>query len=146
MGFSVSGSAAIIFASLFIAFGMWYTATANSFERVTEAEAAGMDSALTDKNTRINITGAAYNASADELTVTVNNTGAAQLSLAETDLLVDGRLVESWSSSATVEGFGDTDLWMAGEELEITLSRTSQPGRVKLVTGTGVADTAEVTA
>jgi flagellar protein FlaF len=144
MGFSVSGSAAIIFASMFIAFGMWYTATANSFERVSEAETAGADSALTDRNTHVEITSAEF--ANGTLTITVNNTGAEQLSLSDTDLLVDGRIVGDWQAdNATVEGYGDTDLWMAGEELTITLSRSSQPARVKIVTETGVADTAEVT-
>jgi flagellar protein FlaF len=144
MGFSVSGSAAIIFVSMFIAFGAWYTASANTFEQVTEAETANTDAALGERNTRMAITSATY--TGGTLTVTANNTGAKQLSLSDTDLLVDGQIVTNWQGdNATIEGYGDTDLWMAGEELTISLSRSTQPTRVKLVTETGVADIAEVT-
>lgn len=146
MGFSVSGSAAIIFVSLFIAFGAWYTASANSFEQISEAEAASTDTALADRNTRMSLASATYNATTDELTIRANNTGASQLSLAATDLLVDGRFVSGWAGNATVEGNVDTAVWLSGETLEIPLSRSSQPSRVKLVTQTGVAATTEVTA
>ena len=79
MGFSVSGAAAIIFASLFIAFGMWYSAGMNSFERVTEAQNDRTDTVLETSNTDIEIVSTTYAASEDNLTVRVNNTGTAQL-------------------------------------------------------------------
>jgi flagellar protein FlaF len=125
---------------------MWYTASANSFERVTDAESAQTDAALSASNTDIEIDSATYNASGnDNLVVQVNNTGAAQLDLDSTDLIVDGDYVTGWQNSATVAGNGDTRLWLGSEQLTITVSRTTQPGRVKVVTESGVSDTAEVT-
>ena len=141
MGFSVSGSAAIIFASMFIAFGMWYTASANSFEQVTEAQNDRADSVLEMSNSAVEINSTTY--SSGNLTVEVNNTGAAQLSVSDTDLLVDGRYEGRWNESVVADD-ADTDLWLAGEQLTITVELPEQPDRVKIVTETGVSDTAEV--
>jgi flagellar protein FlaF len=141
MGFSVSGSAAIIFASMFIAFGMWYTASANSFEQVTEAQNDRADTVLETSNSAVDINSTEY--SSGNLTVEVNNTGATQLSVSETDLLVDGRYEGRWNESV-VAGDADTDLWLTGEQLTITVELPAQPDRVKVVTETGVSDTAEV--
>jgi flagellar protein FlaF len=145
MGFSVSGSAAIIFASLFIAFGMWYTASANSFERVTEAQQVRTDGVLETQNTGLEVAAADYNRSGEgDLVVVANNTGTAQLSVSDTDLLVDGRYARNWTASA-VEGNSGTDLWLAGEQVTVTVAVETAPERVKVVTDTGVSDTLEVT-
>jgi flagellar protein FlaF len=144
MGFSVSGAAAIIFASMFIAFGMWYTAADNSFSRVTDAQDAQSESSLETSNTAIEIISASY--SSGTLTVEINNTGTTQLSLNQTDLLIDGQYETDWqAANATVAGDGSTDLWLPGEQLTITLDRASQPDRIKLVTESGVGASAEVT-
>jgi flagellar protein FlaF len=145
MGFSVSGAAAIIFASMFIAFGMWYTAGTNSFERVTEAQDDRSDTVLETRNTDVEIVSTSYNTSGNEnVTVRVNNTGAAQLSVSETDLLVDGSYETGWETNATVAGERGTDLWLAGEQFTINVTKPSRPDRVKVVTDTGVSDTAGV--
>jgi flagellar protein FlaF len=141
MGFSVSGAAAIILASLFIALGMWDSAGTNSFERVTEAQNDRTDTVLDTRNTDIEIVAAEYNASGnDELSVRVDNTGAAQLSVSETDLFVDGSYETDWTTS-TVDGNSETDLWLAGEQLMINVSLSAAPDRVKVVSETAVADT-----
>jgi len=144
MGFSVSGSAAIIFAALFIAFGMWYTASANSFERVSDAEGDRTDAVRATGSSSVEITSATYNNSTNNLSVSVENTGAVQLTLESTDVLVDGQYQEGWQSNATVDGHADTRLWLGAEQLTVTLSAPSQPERVKVVAETGVSDTAGV--
>jgi flagellar protein FlaF len=147
MGFSVSGAAAVIFAAMFISFGMWYTASANSFEQVTEAKADRTDAAVETMSADVEITSATYNASGnEELVVAVNNTGATQLDLDSTDLLVDGEYRSGWQGAATVDGNADTRLWLGAEQLRITLSLPARPDRVKIVTETGISDTAEVSA
>jgi flagellar protein FlaF len=141
MGFSVSGAAAVIFATIFITFGMWFTASANSFERVSEAENAQSDTVLETQNTAISVANVTYNATTDELTVTVNNTGASQLTVGKTDLLVDGQYRSGWEEVATVEGV-DTRLWLAGETLTATVTAPEEPARIKIVTENGVSVTA----
>lgn len=143
MGFSVSGSAAIVFAGLLLAFGMWSTATANSVERVNEAEAARTDGLLEQQNTAVDITSAAWNGT--HLLLDVENTGAAQLRLSGTDLLLDGDYEPDWTGNASVAGDPGTDLWLSGETATIELGLPGKPGRVNVVTASGVSDTAEVT-
>jgi flagellar protein FlaF len=145
MGFSVSGAAAIIFASMLVAFGMWFTATANSFDQVSESRELRTDGVLESSNTAVEIVSATYNESGNgRLVVDVNNTGAAGLSLNATDLLIDGAFVEGWQPDATVDGNGGTDLWLAGEQLTVTRDPAPAPDRVKIVTPSGVADTGAV--
>lgn len=141
MGFSVSGSAAIVFAGMFIAFGMFHTATTNGFERVSEAQEDRTDRTLAQQNTAIEVTGATWQGTANDLTVTVNNTGSESLSVSDVDLLANNSYLAGYDTS--VDGDTETDLWLPQEQLTITVTTlNTDPGRVKVVTGTGVADTA----
>jgi flagellar protein FlaF len=145
MGFSVSGAAAIIFASMFIAFGMWFTASSNSFDRIINAQDVQTEGTLETSNTDVAITTATYNSSGNgRLVVEANNTGASELSLSSTDFLIDGIYVDGWQNGAEVEGVANTDLWLSGEQLVIDLERGTEPQRVKLVTEAGVSTVATV--
>ena len=150
MGFSVSGSAAIIFAAMFIAFGMWHSAATDGFERVTDAQDAHADSALDRQNTEIAIESAEkdLDPGITEFRVRVNNPGSTALSVEETDALVgSGNRTEyrtDWRANATVDGTADTDLWLPGEQLVFNLTGNTGD-RVKVVTEHGVADSTEVT-
>jgi len=144
MGFSVSGSAAIVFAGMFIAFGMFHTATTNGFERVSEAQEDRTDRTLAQQNTAIDVTSATWNTTSRTLTVTVNNTGAEPLAVSDVDLLANNSYQSGYNTS--VDGDRDTDLWLSQEQLTITVTAINDnPGRVKVVSGTGVADTATTT-
>ena len=141
MGFSVSGSAAIIFVAAFIGFGMFYSASANGFERVNDAREDQRDRLLDQQNTDISIASATWNASGNEnLVVSVDNTGSETLSVAETDLLVENDYQTGYDT--TVDTEPSTDIWASQERLEITVtSFSSPPDRVKVVTENGVAYT-----
>jgi len=139
MGFSVSGSAALIFAGLLIAFGMWHTAASNSFERVSEAQSDRSDGLLDQKNTAAVIDSATY--AGGTLTVQATNDGSTPLSLNETDLLVDNGYETDWRANATVDGDEETYLWLPGEQLTVEIDMGATPSRVKLATEAGVADT-----
>ncbi|EMA10824.1 flagellar protein FlaF [Haloarcula vallismortis] len=141
MGFSVSGSAAVIFVAAFIGFGMFYSATANSFERVNDAREDQRDRLLDQQNTDISLVSATWNSSGEkDLVVTIDNTGSETLSVEATDLLVDNDYRTGYGT--TVDGDGSTDIWASQERLTITVSSlSSQPDRVKVVTENGIADT-----
>ena len=144
MGFSVSGSAAIVFAGMFIAFGMFHTATTNGFERVSEAQDDRTDRTLAQQNTAIDVIDATWNATANELTVNVTNTGAEALAVSAVDLLANNSYIAGYDTS--VDGDSETDLWLPQERLTITVtSLADDPGRIKFVTGTGVADATTTT-
>lgn len=148
MGFSVSGAAAVIFLSTFIAFGMLYTAADNSLHEVIDAQDDRTDRTLETKNTAIEITSAEFvegeDGAQDEVNVTATNTGATALSLEATSLLTDNTFQQSWEDDATVDTDSDTDLWLPGETLSVTVPVDDQPDRVTLTTSSGVSATAEV--
>ena len=145
MGFSVSGSAAILFIAAFVSVGILYSAAYNGYERVQDADNSYDDRMLEQRNTAVNVTNATYNASGNGLvTVNVTNHGSTTLSVNETDLLVDGAFEPrddyvDWN----VEGETDTSLWLPGETYNITVD-VGDPNRVKVVTGPGVTETATV--
>ena len=144
MGFSVSGSAAIIFAAMFIAFGMWHTAATNGFERVSDAQEEDADRLLAQQNTAIVIDSAVADTGAGETRIRATNTGSTELSLNETDVLVDNEYHDGWQGNATLDGTSGTDLWLPGEQLEFNVS-VGSAAQVKVVTETGVSDTSGVT-
>ncbi|WP_049930393.1 flagellin [Halosimplex carlsbadense] len=145
MGFSVSGSFAIIFVGALLAFGVWHTAASNGFERVTEAQSDRVDETLEQRNTAVAVESVTYDAVNETLQINVTNTGSTSLSLDDTDLLVDNEYRAGWQDRATIDGTAlETDLWLPGEELSTNVT-VSDPQQVKLVTGLGVAASSPVT-
>lgn len=140
MGFGTSGAVAVVFVGLLIAVGIAYPTLEAANDRRSTAIDDRDRRALDVKNTDIDLTDAAYNATgADELTVNVTNTGSTTLSVDETDLLVDGVYQESYET--TVDNESARSLWQPGERLTMTVSLASAPNRVKVVTENGVAET-----
>ncbi|QSG10050.1 flagellin [Halapricum desulfuricans] len=144
MGFSLSGSAAIVFVGLFIAFGTFYSASTNTMGQVTDANSDWQDRRLAQHNTQIDIVSAVYDNETDSLVVEVNNTGATTLSVEATDLLVDNEY-RTAMQDRDVDDDSETDIWASGQRLTFSVSATSQPDRVKVVTENGVAATEVVT-
>lgn len=148
MGFSVSGAAAVIFLSTFIAFGMLYTAADNSFHEVLDAEDDRSDRTLETKNTAINVTSATFHEGGvdedNEVTIAAENSGATGLSLSGTSLLVDNEFQQGWEANATINDDDETDLWLPGETVTITVTVDGEPDRISLTTESGVTATAEV--
>lgn len=140
MGFSVSGSFAILVLASFIAFGMLHTAGANSFERVTEATRDTYDDELDRQNTAIEIANVSHDGSV--LDVEVTNNGTTTLSVEDTDLIVDNVYQRPDDPDVTVQVVEDPDsgLWHPGQTLSLEVSTSEAPGRVKVVTEHGVAD------
>lgn len=144
MGFSVSGSAAILFLGMVISFGVAYSAAFNGFENVSDAYKDDADRILDQKNTAINMTNVSWNQTAtDQLTVKIDNTGATTLSVNDTDLLVDNNYQTSFVNRSVVEN-PESGLWMPGETLNMTITNASKPGQIKVVTGPGVSATGAV--
>jgi len=140
LGFSVSGSAAIVFVGIFLAFSSAYTASANGFERVTDAKSAVDEEALERQNTALSLTNATYDAGTDTLTVEAVNEGTTTLDVEAVDLLVDNAYRDDFTVRRA-GGDNSTSLWLPGERLHLEVTVTSQPDRIKLVTGPGVAAT-----
>jgi flagellar protein FlaF len=136
MGFSVSGSAVVLFAGLLVAFGVLSTAAAEHQERVSGAEDAQSDRVLDVKNTAVTITDASWNGNA--VNVDLRNDGSRSLRLSELSVVLDGTH-ETFSTS-------HGDLVRPGEVAQITVDDVqTQPTRVKAITALGLADTSGVT-
>lgn len=143
MGFSVSGSAAILFIAAFVSVGILYSAAFNGFERVQDAEAASDERVLDAKNTAIEISNVTYNETGNQkLTVNVTNNGSTTLSVSATDLVSDGEYVtDAAYTDTSVDGNNETDLWMPGETYSLTVTEDPDVQRVKIVTENGVTAT-----
>jgi len=144
MGFSVSGSAAILFIAAFVSVGILYSAAFNGYERVQDAEAVQDDRVLDRKNTAIEIASVRYEPDPDELTVNVTNNGSTALSISETDLVSDGSYITQISylpNFTSVNGDTETDLWLPGETYSLTVTQSPKPDRVMIVTENGVTAT-----
>lgn len=156
MGFSVSGSTAIVFVGVLISTSMFYTAASNGFERLEDSRTTATEKSLEQHNTDINVTEVTLSLTGN-LTVEVNNTGSTALEVENVDLLVDNHYQEADSVTllddgevvATLtslldgsSGSDGTDLWLPGETLRLTANLgLSSPNRVKVVVGPGVAET-----
>lgn len=148
-GLSTSGSLLIVFAGMFLALSVAYSVTANTAERIADASEDRAERHRAVQLTTVNVTGATWDTTTSNLTVTVNNTGDTVLSVPDADTVVDGNYVPvSDYERVEVEGRA-SDLWRPGEQLVLEDDDTvatfdSAPGRVRVVTETGVADAAEV--
>lgn len=138
MGFSVSGSLAVVTVGALIAFGMVYTAGANGFERVNDAREDRNGGIVERHNAGLELASATYFAGNDTLRVVVNNTGTAGLSVGATDVLADNAYLAN--GTRTVAGDADTDLWLPGEQLTVEVSLPNRPDAVTVVTESGLAD------
>lgn len=140
VGFSVSGSFAILVLASFIAFGMLHTASANTFERVSDATKETYDDELDMRNTVIDIVH--VDDDGNTLDVNVTNNGTTALTVNDTDLIVDNvyqRPDDSDVEVQVVENPG-SQLWLPGQTLAFTVTSPGTPSRVKVVTEYGVAD------
>lgn len=143
MGFSVSGSFAIIVIGGLVALGIFASATTNGFERVSSAQQAEADAELDRQNTAIEIQNATYDSPNETLSLRVTNNGSTALSVSATDVLVDN-VYQATFEERSVEGDDATDLWLPGETLALELDQSEEPDQVKVVTQTGVAATVVV--
>ena len=154
MGVSVSASTAIIVAGLFFAFTAFYPVAANGFDRVTDAQMGIQERSLERQNTDFAVTNATYDDTTGELTVNATNDGSVGLVASDATLVVDNEYVDVGGPNATttVAGDADTELWLGGETLTVTVNDadlstavTANETRVVLVVESGVRDAATVT-
>jgi len=146
MGVSVSSSFAVIVVGTLLALSVFYSASANSFERVQEASQGQNERFDRVQETRISVT-AADVIDTTPCTVRVNatNDGETTLALPDTDVLVDGVYETDWQDDTRVEGDRNTSDWFPAERLTLNVTVDGTPERVKVVTGSGVAATKPIT-
>ena len=153
MGVSVSASTAIIVAGLFFAFTTFYPVAANGLDRVSDAQQGVNERALERQNTDFAVTNATFDTSTDILTINATNEGSLGLVADDATLVVGNEYVDVGgpNTTTTVDGDGDTALWLGDETLTVQVDQTATETtvgdgtRVVLVVESGVRDTATVT-
>jgi len=133
VGFSVSGSAVIIFVGMMVAAGIAVPALVGSMGALADSQGEQVDRGIDTLNTEFEVTSATYNESGqDKLKVNLTNTGSTTLTLEGTSVLIDGEIRP---------GLTGTGLWLPGDPLTITTGESSKPSSVKIVVENGIAET-----
>jgi flagellar protein FlaF len=145
VGFSVSGSAVIVFVGVVIAVGVSVPPVLASMGDLADAHGDQIDRGTDQLNTDIAIESTVYNQTRGELTINATNTGSTTLAINETSVLLNGT-IQTRSNGEIIEtaidGAGtETTLWLPGETLEIRIDTGTEPDRVKLVTENGIERT-----
>ena len=118
MGFSVSATMAIFFATFLILFSILYSSVDDAFETVSESFDERYDYISERAQTDLDIISLSYFKDTDTFEAQVQNSGSIALDVDKVRLLVDGIL----EPTATAEVTGETtDIWLPTEALTITL-------------------------
>ena len=142
MGFSVSGSAAIVFVGVIVAAGIAIPPLVGSFGALVGAQGEQVDRGIDALNTGFETDSATYDDGEDELVLDLLNTGSTTLSVDGTSVLLDGEIPASEDVTTEVDGDPEAGLWLPGETLTVTVEGIEEePNRVKIVTENGVAET-----
>ena len=144
MGFSVSGSAAIIFVGIIVAIGVAVPPVVGSFGSLAGAQGEQVDRGIDALNTEFEIESATYDDENNRLTLELVNTGSTTLSVAGTSVLLDGAIPAEDDVTTEADSDASAELWLPGQRLMIEIEGvTAQPDRVKVVAENGIAETAQ---
>lgn len=111
-----------------------YGAINTSYDTVSEADRKEFERMMERKHTEIELMGTQFGEGL--LTLTIRNTGNIILHTRTLEVLLDGTWATAGIGSMTVEGTV-TDIWGPGEDLEIGITTSVQPERIKIITGNG---------
>lgn len=139
MGFSVSASTALIFAALFLSFGIFYPAMVNSVERVNDARSDQADDLLDQQNTEIEFGDIDDGSGGSPGTIDVNNIGTTTLSANGVDLFINGEYRNRSDYTTEIDGNADTDVWAPGQTLTITGANFGSGDDILVVTDNGIS-------
>lgn len=143
MGFSVSGSAVIIFIGFMIAAGIAVPSLVGSFGSLAGAQGEQVDRGVDALNTELAFESATYDTGAETLTLELDNAGSTTLGVEGTTALVDGVIPDGADVTTEVGGDPDAGLWLPGQRLTITVGNVgTEPDRAKVVVENGIAETA----
>ena len=118
MGFSVSATMAIFFATFLILFSILYSSVDDAFETVSESFDDRYEYMNERAQTDLDILYISYFKDTDTLEARVQNTGSVALDVDKVRLLIGGYL----ESGATADVVGETtDIWLPMETLSIAL-------------------------
>jgi archaellum component FlaF (FlaF/FlaG flagellin family) len=118
MGFSVSATMAIFFATFLILFSVLYSSVNSAFDSVTESFEDKYEYLSDRSQTSLDILSLSLSRDTVTLEVKVQNTGTVPLDASKTNMLVGGLMVEH---EVTVIGDDTTNVWLPLETATITI-------------------------
>lgn len=146
MGFSEIAVSAVLFSTFLLMAGVLGASYFNYLDELSEAKKINAEILSSKVHTIISILNATYNSSSGILIITFENRGDTVLNLDLTNILVDGTFIGNVTEyTYTVSTASSTTKAFPGERVTVTISLTSAPTRVAIVTEYGVAAYANVT-
>lgn len=122
MGFSVSATMAIFFATFLLFFALLYEAVDSSFSTISEGLNQKYNDAFDKTQITFQLIDVEYDDEANVLSIHIKNTGSISLDKRETNALIGGMLIDSGNLSTRVLGTSITNYWHPNDVLEINLS------------------------
>lgn len=139
MGFSVSGSAIIIFIAVLIATGFLVPSFTGSITEISQSQSQQTDRNIDVTNTNINIISDQFDDQENEYTVTVGNIGTTQLQTDKLSILVDGEVPDNTDLTLQIDGeTAEETIWNPNIELTIIINTEEEPESFKIVTENGI--------
>lgn len=138
MGLSVSAASAVLAIGFVLMTIILVDGYTHSYQELDDATGDRSDRERELLDTAVEIDSARHNNTTKTLTLNVTNGGSSVLDPAEVDLVVDGILLTGNITALEVDGT-PAQAWFPGKTLVIELTVADPPGRVKVVTGNGVA-------
>jgi archaellum component FlaF (FlaF/FlaG flagellin family) len=135
MGLSGPVAAVILVAALLSQAGALWTAHRNAEAKAEQARDAQQRRQEAILAHHVTLANATWNATLQQVNLTVTNSGRVALDASQVDALLDG----AWTTIATrrVEG-RSTDVWLPDQELKLTIASASQPGDAAVITPWGL--------
>jgi len=129
MGFSTSGSVAVLLIGLFLALSVFVPTLFHVGGSSGEAFSSQSELIREQSNTEISIQSVDTDSG---IQLSVSNTGETSLGVRETDLLVNGYYVEPDDTAVEVgdDTRDSTNLWQPGSDLELVVDQQSLPDEV----------------
>lgn len=139
VGFSVSGTYAVLFVGLLMASSMLYGAFDASIERTIEGASEDYQARSEQTRTAIEISNVTYDEDNEVLTVNVTNTGSTILDVNATDLVIDNEYYnDSTLNDRRVDGSPNASRWRPDEVLHFNAT-VADPVDVLVMTEHGVS-------
>ena len=139
MGLSVSAASAVFAIGFVMVAIILVDGLTHSYQEMDDATGDRTEREREILDTAITMDTARHYNSTQTLQLNVTNTGSATLDPEELDVVADGMLVTGNITSMEVDG-SPAGAWFPEKTLVIELTVPEPPGRVRLVTGNGVAE------
>jgi len=122
MGFSVSATMAIFFATFLIFFVLMYESLDGSFKTISDDLDDRYNDAFEKTQITFEMVEVNYDRENNVLNIQMKNAGSITLKTNETSVLLDGLLVSAGNVSKRIVGAGATDYWHPNEIMEVNVT------------------------